>query len=224
MYEFHVSRLARDKFGFDQTLFATDGNVVFADFLAAHTFTQKINQHRDLANYPERAVRAGEINAIGLIDEILHMVFTLYKKQVDPKILSDALEDLMELLGEKQVTFMLTRFTEEFPPRAVYKDNLAVKEYLLGKTQGVPNQLIALEELIMLWVTNQNPAVSPFTELFDDTQLSQATVYRQTMESLQQFFKSKPVFGPDQQDLLTMLRSPAIAIPHSLSGQLEYIP
>ena len=223
MYEFHVSRLARDKFGFDQTLFATDGNVVFADFLAAHTFTQKINQHRDLANYPERAVRAGEINAIGLIDEILHMVFTLYKKQVDPKILSDALEDLMELLGEKQVTFMLTRFTEEFPPRAVYKDNLAVKEYLLGKTQGVPNQLIALEELIMLWVTNQNPAVSPFTELFDDTQLSQATVYRQTMESLQQFFKSKPVFGPDQQDLLTMLRSPAIAIPHSLSGQLEYI-
>ncbi len=28
MYEFHVSRLAREKFGFDQTLFATDGNVV----------------------------------------------------------------------------------------------------------------------------------------------------------------------------------------------------
>ncbi len=25
MYEFHVSRLAREKYGFDQTLFATDG-------------------------------------------------------------------------------------------------------------------------------------------------------------------------------------------------------
>ena len=114
MYEFHVSRLAREKFGFDQTLFATDGNVVFADFLAARTFTQKINQHRDLATYPERAVRSGEINAIGLIDEILHMVFALYRKQVDPKVLAKALKDLTETFGEKQVNLILTRFTEGF--------------------------------------------------------------------------------------------------------------
>ena len=223
MYEFHVSRLAREKFGFDQTLFATDGNVVFADFLAARIFTQKINQHRDLANYPERAVRAGEINAIGLIDEILHMVIALYRKQVDSLVIKEALEDLTETLGEKQTTLLLTRFTEEFPPRAVYKGDLPVETYLAGKTKGISNQRIVLEELIMLWVTNQNPAVASFSELFDDTQLSQATVYRQALESLQAFFKTKPIFGPDQQDLLTMLRAPAVAVPHSLSGQLEFI-
>ncbi len=168
-------------------------------------------------------MRAGEINAIGLIDEILHMVFALYRKQLEPKVLAKALDELTDTLGEKQVNLLLTRFTEEFPPSAVYLEDQPVKEYLVGLTAGVSHKLIALEEIIMLWVTNQNPAVSSFSELFDDTQLSQATIYRQVMESLQLFFKDQPDFGPDQQDLLTMLRAPAVAVPNSLSGQLEYI-
>ena len=32
-----------------------------------------------------------------------------------------------------------------------------------------------------------------------------------------------PYFGPDDENLIDMLRSPAVAVPHSLSGQLEYI-
>ena len=223
MFEFHVSRLAREKFGFDQTLFTTDGNVIFADFLAARKFTQKINEQRDLAAFPERAVRAGEINAIGLIDEILHMVVALYRKQVDQLALAGALEDLTDALGEPKVGALLTRFTEEFPPVAVYRDEVTVERYLASETAGYANQLITLEEIIMLWVTNQNPAVASFSELFDDTQLTQTTVYRQSIVQLQSFFKTMPPFGPEQQDLLTMLRAPAVAVPHSLAGQLEYI-
>ena len=75
----------------------------------------------------------------------------------------------------------------------------------------------------MLWVTNNNPAVSLFAKLFDDTFLTRETVYRQVMESLQKFFIDQPNFGPDNQDLLTMLRSPALVEPNSLSGQLDYI-
>src|SRR5690606_9446487 len=37
------------------------------------------------------------------------------------------------------------------------------------------------------------------------------------------FFKNRPGFGPDDQDLVGMLRSPAIAVPDSLRGQLDYI-
>ena len=37
------------------------------------------------------------------------------------------------------------------------------------------------------------------------------------------FFETQPTFGPDDQNLVDMLRSPAIAVPHSLPGQLEYI-
>jgi len=77
MFEFHVSRLSREKYDFDKSIYRFDGNVIFADFLAARQFAQKINQKRDLVMLPESAVSAGDINAIGLIDEIFHFIISL---------------------------------------------------------------------------------------------------------------------------------------------------
>ena len=67
--EFHVSRKARDKYQFDNTLFSATGNVIFADFQAALVFTQKMNAARDLELHPEAAVHAAQVNAMGLIDD-----------------------------------------------------------------------------------------------------------------------------------------------------------
>ncbi|MEI7983736.1 MAG: alpha-amylase family glycosyl hydrolase, partial [Bacteroidota bacterium] len=47
--------------------------------------------------------------------------------------------------------------------------------------------------------------------------------YLKIISGLKDFFGSFPSFGPDNQNLIDMLRSPAIASPHSLSGQIEYI-
>jgi glycosidase len=223
MFEFHVSRLSRERYQFDQALFSFNGNVIFTNFLAARQFAQKINQSRDLVNFPEQAVSAGDINAIGLIDEILHLVVVLYRSTIEPQVMAEALEILQETLGEKRLQQTLLSFIEEFPPMAVYRGEMRAEEYLAAETVGIPHTQIALEELLMLWITNQNPAVAPFGELFDDTQLSQTTLYRQAIEALGKFFKTKPFFGPDNQDLITMLRSPAIEEPYSLTGQLEYI-
>src|SRR5512133_2559108 len=74
LMEFHVSRQARDRYQFDLALFSLSGNVIFANFHAARVFAQKMNSKRDLVNFPEQGVRAGQINAMGLIDEILHYV------------------------------------------------------------------------------------------------------------------------------------------------------
>ena len=223
MFEFHVSRLCRDKYNFDQSLFSFDGNVIFANFLAAREFAQKINLKRDLMNFPEQAVRAGDINALGLIDEILHLVISLYRQKIDPKVMAEAYLGLKETLGEKKLDQTLHRFTQEFPPLPVYRGETTSESYLQAKTDGTPNKYLVLEELLILWITNKNPAISPFSELFDDASLSQTTAYRQIIAGLGEFFTNQPYFGPDNQDLVTMLRSPAIAEPNSLIGQLEYI-
>jgi len=223
MYEFHVSRLAREKYDFDQSLFRFDGNVIFTDFLAARKFTQKINQKIDLVNFPEKAIKAGDINAIGLIDEILHLVVSLYRKNVDEKVIGEAFEHLVTTYGEEPINKTLLRFTEAFPPISVYKGEISADAFLKAGTKGTPNSHIVLEEMLMLWLTNNNPAVSSFSELFDDSSLTQTTKYRQMIDSLREFFKHKPNFGPDDQDLISMLRSPAEEEPHSLEGQLEYI-
>ena len=223
MFEFHLSRIARENYEFDKALFSFDGNVIFSDLLAARKFTQKINSKRDLINFPEQAVHAGDINAIGLIDEIFHLVVSLYRQQINPQVMHEAYELLETTFGKRKLTDVLVLFTTEFPPSAVYSENLSVQDYLAGETNGIPHTLITLEEIMMLWVTNKNPAVSSFVELFDDTSLTQETIYRQVMETLQKFFINQPNFGPDNQNLLTMLRSPAIADPHSLFGQLDFI-
>ena len=223
MFEFHVSRLCRDKYEFDQSLFSFDGNVIFANFLAAREFAQKINHKRDLIYFPEQAVTAGDINAIGLIDEILHLVISLYRKQVLPAVMDEAYNNLEIEIGEDKLKHALLRFIDTFPPVAVYRGEITSEEYILADSDGTPNKQLALEELMMLWITNKNPAVSHFSELFDDAELSQNTAYQQIIQGVINFFKNKPYFGPDHQDLITMLRSPAIAEPNSLVGQLEFI-
>jgi glycosidase len=221
--EFHVSRQARDRYSFDQSLFSLSGNVIFANFHAVRTFAQKINQRRDLVNFPERAVQAGQINAMGMIDEIMHHVIQMYRQQKNPQVIQAALVDLREQIGSKELERSLRQFVMEFPPLVVYNGKLDPDEYLDDDTDGIPNRSVVLEEMIMLWVANRNPAFSPFLELFDDKRLANESAYPQIMRRLHDFFDTQPPFGPDQQNLMAMLRSPALVVPHSLSGQLDFI-
>jgi len=221
--EFHISRQARDRYQFDESIFSSSGNVILANFHAARIFAQRMNQRRDLVRLPEQAVKAGQINALGLIDEILHLAVGSYRRQKNPEAMGQALDWLNDRLGQDAVDATLRRFTEEFPPVAVYRRELTTEAYLAGETGGMPNRQVALEEMLMLWLANVNPACSPFFELFDDTALEKETAYTQMMAGLHAFFETQPRFGPDNQNLVDMLRSPAIAVPHSLQGQLEYI-
>ena len=88
---------------------------------------------------------------------------------------------------------------------------------------GISNKAAALEELLMLWLSNLNPACHPYKELFDDKHLKEATAYLEIIDALHEYFENQPFFGPDNQNLVDMLRSPAIAVPDSLKGQLDYI-
>ena len=221
--EFHVSRKARDLYQFDDSLFSLSGNVIFPNFHAARVLSQKINEKRDLINFPEQAIKAGQINAMGLIDEILHYVVGLFRDQKNSQIMKQALDWLYEKFGKPAVDEALHKFADEFPTVALYRREIGLDTYLEGETAGVPHRQIVLEELFMLWLANMNPAFSPFIELFDDSTLERETSYLQIIASLHAFFNIQPFFGPDQQNLMDMLRTPAVAVPHSLSGQLEYI-
>ena len=51
-FEFHISRKARQKYQFDEALFALDGNVVLADFAAARRFAESMTRVRGEASPP----------------------------------------------------------------------------------------------------------------------------------------------------------------------------
>jgi glycosidase len=221
--EFHISRQARERYGLDDALFTLRGGVVLANFHAARIFAQRMNARRDLARFPERAVRAGQINAMGLIDEILHLVIEMYRREKSPHSMANAVRRLSNELGGASVDATLRRFADEFPPLAVYRREISVDDYIEGSTGGVPNREVLLEELLMLHLANANPACSPFGELFDDSALRRDTAYVRLAAGLHDHFELEPFFGPANQNLVDMLRSPALVVPHSLPGQLEYI-
>ncbi len=221
--EFHVSRQARDRYQFSDTLFSLTGNVIFANFHAARVLAQRMNEQRDPARHPETVVKAGQINTMGLIDEILHHVVAQYRDQRNPQVMAQALAWLQARLGAKPVDEALRRFMTEFPQVAAYRGQANPETYLDGETAGVPHRQLVLEEMLLLWLANMNPAFGPFRELFDDGALERETSYRKLVSGLHEFFDTQPPFGPDNQNLVDMLRSPAVAVPHSLSGQLAYI-
>ncbi len=221
--EFHVSREKRDEYGFDKVLFSLTGNVLFADFQAARRFAQQMNAKRDLIRHPEQAVRAGEINAMGLIDEILHVVIKRYREQQNPDVMDKTLDYLDAQIGEEAVNEALRRFTDAFPPIAVYRDEMTPKEYLVGETNETSHRNIALEEMLLLWLANANPAFNPFIELFDDDEIEMETAYPRVIEGVKEFLETQPGFGPEDKSLFKLLREPAERSPDSLNGQLEHI-
>ena len=233
--EFHVSRAARDELRLEGSLFQSTGNVILPDFRAARLLARRINEAVDAALLPEKAVRAGRLNAMALIDEILHDVARLFREMAAPDALSRALAQLERSMGARSLDGLLLAFVERFPPLSVYEGRENAADWLAGKTAdgpgaslGIPNRELAIEELVLLRLANENPAFAPFRFLFDEAVLAvpgtpEAEAYGEAIGVLGASFAAMPKFGPDDQDLLSMLRSPAQAAPYSLPGQLDYI-
>jgi len=223
LMEFHVRNEVREEHGLEGSLFSLTGNVVLADMRQVRTLTQRLNAGVDPVKNPERFVKAGYLNAMGLIDEILHYIVALYREQVQPDIFETALERLEEKLSDEKTRILLESFCERFPPRDVYKGKSNVQEYLEGSDGGESCKNLSLEEILLLAMANLNPAFRQFLFLFNDSALAKETVYPSAIDELKAHLSELPVFGPDGQNLWDLLRAPALASPDSLLGQLEFM-
>jgi glycosidase len=221
--ELHIRRDARIRYGVHEGLFALSGNAILPNLRAVRDLAATMTAARRAAGDPDPVVAPGSLNAMGLIDEILHALVAVYREHEDPEAIDDALDHLDEVLGADAVDEVLLRFTTDFPPLAVHRGGVPPEAYLGAETAGTPNREVALEELAACWLENANPAFSPFRELFDDRGLAAATAYRAVIAELGRFFAGRAPFGPDRQDLVTMMRAPALAEPTSLAGQLRWI-
>ena len=217
--EFHIRKEVREEHGLETPLFSLTGNVVLSDLRQARALSAKLNGKLP----PEKRLKAGQLNAMGLIDEILHYMVALYREQVQADALEQAVSRLDDRLGTGRTGDMLHNFGEQFPPQAVYAGQMSVETYLQSREGAESCRALSLEEILLLALANLNPAFKPFLFMFDDKDLARKTVYPAAIQELQSFFAELPPFGPDGQSLWDLLRSPALACPDSLTGQLEFM-
>ena len=228
--EFHISKKVRDLCSFEEGLFASSGNVVFANMRNVRNFQLLYNNYIDTVTGDEnKRVSAGQLNAMGLIDEILHHVCMLYRRNKVPTFMKDLLAELDKQFTKKEIDSLLIDFINEFPPVEVYKEKCSAKEYLtrtamdIGTGEERSNREQTLEELVLLHLANENAAFKPFLLLFGDTTLAKNKLYGKTWTSIKKYAKGQPSFGPFDHDLINLLKEPQAFAPDSLKGQLEYI-
>jgi glycosidase len=221
--EFHVSSEARDRYEFNQTLFAFSGNVVFANLGASREFAHRMNERRGADKDPAQTIHPGALYAMGLIDEMSHVLVDYYRKRVDPTAMAEALRWFDSRIGKEELDKTILAFVERFPTADVYRKEKTPAEWLAGETEGLSHRAVAFEEMMLLWLANANPAFKPFSELFTDQSLAAVTRYQQITSGLRDYFSTRPPLSSKKLNLIDMLRAPALASPDSLSGQLAYI-
>jgi hypothetical protein len=174
--EFHISRSIRERLNMDELLFSYTGNVVFANVTASRKLADKLNTARGAETDPAKTIHAGALFAMGLIDELNHALVASYRKEIDPAVLADGIRWFASKIEPAQMEKLLLTFVEQFPSVAVYHGQQTPAEWLQGTTDGLSNREAALEELMLLWLANINPAFTAFRELFEDTGLQQQTI------------------------------------------------
>jgi hypothetical protein len=221
--EFHISRGVRESLDIEGLIFGYTGNVVFANVSASRKLAARLNDA--LGPDPDSAeiVNAGALFALGMIDELNHALIARYREEVDPSVLADALQAFAQKMGSENVERLLLAFVDQFPNVAVYQGQITATEWLNGTTDGLPHREAALEELMLLWISNINPAFTAFRKLFDDSNLKIGTSYQDVTSGLPEYFHSRPEFAPEVGSLLDALTAPMLSSPGSITGQLEFI-
>ena len=226
--------------GIGSALFRTTGNLVIPDFSAARNLAEKLRRQGKIADQDTTELSAGKLNAMGLIDEILHIVLRIYRERVMPELIERISAAVTGEIGVAEYESLLREFSAQFPPREVYQGIASVEDWLEGRSsskpgeEGVPNKELALEELILLKLANENPAFAPFRFLFDDGLRSEGTIpesigrktkYQDAFDAIEKVSRDLPPFGPagNAITLIELLRMPAKAAPGSLEAQLGWI-
>ena len=221
--EFHISRVVREKLDISELLFSYTGNVIFANVTASRKLAARLNDA--LGPNPDQAhiVNAGALFAMGLIDELNHALIARYREDIDPKLLSDAILFFTEKVGAENVQRLLLSFVDQFPNTSVFEGKFSAADWLGAAANGRPNREAALEELMLLWLSNINPAFTSFRKLFDDRGLQTKTAYPNVTSVLPGYLETRPPVAPEIGSLLKVLQAPMLASPDSITGQLEFI-
>ncbi len=217
-----VSREACERYGIDG-LYGSMGEAAASRVRATRELAERMNARRDFTRPKVLPARAGELLCAGLLTEILRYVMDVYCAEVSPKALQRNLEWTAQSLGEAVAERPLPVFVGLFPPGSVRRQQESEAAFLTAEDMPFSHREVALREIVLLHLSNENPALQAYHELCDESEVKHRSPYEPLLNTVEKFFTGLPPFPETGQKLLTMLRAPMRHSPHSIEEQLDFI-
>jgi glycosidase len=196
--------------------------------LAEPTFT--IRQLADAINREPRRSAEGSpplpaemLLALRTLNQALRHVARQYFTRDNPGGLERGRRWSEESLGADRTSQLHRAFLELYPPLAVQTGRLTGEQFL----ETHEDLLVGLDqttlEMLLLFLNTANPAARPAREVFDDGELRHRASYVPFITGLEEFLEQHEPPSSEGESIFHLLRSPMLASPDSLSGQIEHI-
>ncbi len=217
----HVALDARRRYRIEGELFGLRGRVMFGDLATAYRLAARMNDVREAGRYPELSIAGSELYGAALLHELMHAVLQTASERSGRNVVEDALGRLEGAIGDGALGGMQRAFVERFPAPAVADGWEDAQRYLAGTTEGTSNRLVVLEEALLLWLANANPALERLQELFDDAPLRRSSAYERALPLLEEGLREQGTTWAGGMSLIDLLWAPQRRSPTSLEGQLR---
>ncbi len=184
---------------------------------------QKINSKRLPSAPEEGALPAETLLALRTINEALRHVASQYFLKDNPGSLERGRRHSADRMGSNALDGLFSAFVELFPPVEVAAKGEEVPRFLQRSAPPVSGLDQANIELLMLFLNVANPAAKTARPMFDDQELRQRATYIPFITNLEEYLEEKESPGSQGESIFHLLRSPMLASPDSLAGQIDHI-
>jgi len=165
------------------------------------------------------AILPAQLHGMKLLHEVLHYVLSKTAARRNPALLGDVRKNFEASLPERDTTSYLHRFLESFPTTGIFSGTERMETFLQDRT----NREEVLEESLLIWLNNQNPALDRLSAFISDRGLREENAYRKLIQVMLGAMKAMGSAGPGDTDLAELITMPIRHAPNSILDQLRYI-
>ncbi len=154
-----------------------------------------------------------------LLHAAAHLILSRLVLRRTPDLLRQAEAKAEDALGNTGMRAYLSTFATEFPPSEIFLGKTTKERFL---ELGVNREMV-MEESLLVWLQNQNPALDQFSFLINDEGLRNERSYTTVITTIMQSLKAIGPVGPGGEDPAELLTMPMRHAPNSILAQLRYM-
>jgi glycosidase len=221
LFGFHLSHKSWSEFELSALLESMSGNA--PEIYLLRLIASRVNERRIHRALPPNPIHAGQLVSVGTVVDVFRYIVEIYCQLDHPGVIKRGVEQTSGQFGKPTVDQPPPAFVKLFPPGGVLRGRQSTIEYLQSVEASPSGLDTVMREIMLLYVSTDNPAFRPYKVLFDDAELATESPYVLMVQGLKNFFATQPPFAPVGLTLFDCLYAPIRACPDSLEGQLEYI-